>query len=104
MLQTIYFQKAVWENFQTEEKKSELVNRLLTEHYGENPVGALSYVERVKEIGKVIKDEAKDDARRGDEAVAAVMGVFPEAEVITPKKNWCKIHGMDKEYCKNMKH
>lgn len=33
MNQTIYFQKAVWEHFSKEEKKSELVNKLLTSYY-----------------------------------------------------------------------
>lgn len=30
----IYFRKNVWEQFETEEKKSELVNKLLEKHYG----------------------------------------------------------------------
>lgn len=33
MNQTIYFQKSVWDTFQHEEKKSKLINELLTSHY-----------------------------------------------------------------------
>lgn len=34
MNQTIYFRKEVWEKFENEDSKSQLVNELLAKHYG----------------------------------------------------------------------
>jgi hypothetical protein len=81
MNQTIYFQKAIWEKFGQEEKKSELINHLLKLHYEDGVVKPGSF-------------KAFDNGDVG-------YTVNPAPKI---KKNWCKLHDMDKEFCKGFKH
>ena len=77
MNQTIYFRKDVWELFETEPKKSDLINRLLEEHYTQS---SKNWVARPSK-DPVIKNIATADA------VDKVKDLFPQSRKL------CKVHG-----------
>jgi hypothetical protein len=78
MNQTIYFRKDVWSKFEKEEKKSELINHLLTEHYDDVDVA---------EVIKAI--DPKPPKKEG----------LPKINIInTPTPKFCK-HGNPKGLC-----
>ena len=77
MQQNIYFRKDVWEKFKDEENKSEVINMLLKDFYGQikNPVNPFKSSLVVKDIP----------------APNATFEIKPSKE--RDSKGLCKIHG-----------
>lgn len=79
MQQNIYFRKHIWERFKDEDDKSDLINRLLEEHYDD--VAVKKAIGTANPVMSPAASKTKQDA---------VKEVFPDAKPITYKKtgNW----------------
>lgn len=85
---TIYIRKQNWQLFENEDKKAELINKLLTNHYKATPYDNMPKVlnfEEPEDRGTTldIPPEAKTDSSFNPERAAIKKGV-----------NLCKVHNL----------
>lgn len=100
MNQTIYFRKDVWNKFQDEVGKSNLVNQLLAKHYGINP-NEITVDDRPLELN--ILSIPKKDVNKSVRIVPDIIKTKEDALVSAIKVNnetkgmklsdLCKVHG-----------